>query len=155
MEKRKMVVSNDYERNQVINFLTLLELDKPKLITIENKVNTRSKAQNSLLWLWNSAIQEFMFEHTGTVASALEWHDFLVERICPVTIVSIKLPNGETTYLSKRTQTSKFNIKQMTDYLEKLDAYCANNLGLLLPHPSDLINLAYGKRVNHAKPIKN
>lgn len=147
MDKKELIIKNDFDRNSLANIINSLDLSTPKKIVIEDSKNTRSLAQNSLLWLWNGEIQRFMSEHSGVNASAYDWHDTMVERLCPPKVEQKKLPNGEVLTVVKRQRTSKFNIQQMTDYLEKLDAYCASSLGLLLPHPNDLMDAIYGRRV--------
>ncbi|MFD1260650.1 recombination protein NinB [Entomomonas asaccharolytica] len=145
MEKKELTIKNEFDKNSFINFFTALDLTIPKKIIIEDQKNSRTAAQNRLLWLWNNEIQQFMFDHSGITASAFDWHETMVERLCPTVNKEITLPNGETVSIQERTRTSKFNTKKMTEYLEMLDAYCAS-FGLLLPHPQDLMNAIYGKR---------
>lgn len=104
----------------------------------------RSLAQNSLLWLWNNAIQQHMAEHFGQVASAEEWHDILVSKLLPTEVRRVSLPDGDH-YKVGRTRTSQLNVKRMTEYLDLLNAYCAEYLRLQLPQPMDLMMEAIGR----------
>lgn len=104
----------------------------------------RSLAQNSLLWLWNNAIQQHMAEHFGQIASAEEWHDILVSKLLPTEVRRVELPSGEG-YKVGRTRTSQLTVKRMTEYLELLNAYCAEYLRLQLPQPIDLMAQAMGR----------
>ncbi len=128
-----------------MDFIGGLDLAKPMRITMSPIRSKRSDAQNRLLWMWNNEIQRHLAEHYGQHASAEEWHNILVNKLCPTVLHTVKLPDG-TQYKAGRSRTSKFNADQMTEYLSKLDAYCADSLGLLLTHPSDLINAIYGER---------
>ena len=145
MEKREIFIKNDFDKRSLINLVTSMDVKEPKKITIEVIKTNRSSAQNRLLWKWNSEFQRFMSEHHGQIASAEEWHDILVEKLCPMDGYSVSLPTGER-FKTGRARTSKFKTQEMTDYLERLDAYCAS-LGLLLPHPQDLMFAIYGQRV--------
>lgn len=145
MDKKELVIKNDFDKRSLINIITSLDVSEPKKVLIEDIKTSRSAAQNRLLWLWNGEFQRFMAEHHGQIASADEWHDVLVEKLCPVQVAEVKLPSGES-FKTGRARTSKFKTNEMTDYLERLDAYCAG-LGLLLPHPADLMLAIYGRRV--------
>lgn len=145
MEKIEKIIKNDFDKRSLLNLITSLDIKEPKKVIIEEVKTNRTNAQNRLLWLWNGEFQRFMSEHYGQIASADEWHEILVEKLCPVQVTDVKLPDGES-YKVGRARTSKFKTQQMTEYLEKLDAYCAG-LGLLLPHPQDLMMAIYGRRV--------
>lgn len=145
MEKRELFIKNEFDKKGLINLVTSMDIEEPKKLTIETVKTNRSTAQNSLMWLWNGEIQRYMSEHYGQIASAYEWHDILVEKLCPMDGYSVSLPTGET-FKTGRARTSKFKTQEMTEYLEKLDAYCSS-IGLLLPHPEDLMFAIYGSRV--------
>ena len=102
-------------------------------------------AQNRLLWMWNGEIQKHLRESFGQLASSEEWHEILVAKLWPAEVRPVELPDG-TKYRVGRAKTRTFNIQQMTTYLEMLDAYCAEHLGLLLPHPDELMMAIYGER---------
>lgn len=145
MEKQQILLKHHDDKGRLMHFIDVLDLTTPKKIIIEEHKNTRTSAQNRLLWLWNNEIQKFMFDHAGITASAFDWHETMVERLCPSVTNEVILPNVETITVQERERTSHYNRKKMTDYLEKLDAYCAS-FGLLLPHPQDLMNAIYGVR---------
>lgn len=86
-----------------------------------------------------------MESHYGQQAAADEWHDVLVNKLMPKETHTIELPD-RTVYRVGRTRTSKLGVKKMTEYLEKLEMYCAMNLGLLLPRPDDLMMQIYRER---------
>lgn len=135
----------DIDRQRLIGFIQGMDLSKPRKVAIKEIRSKRSDAQNSLLWLWNGLIQAHLRDSFGQIASSEQWHEILVAKLWPSEVHPVELPDG-TKYKVGRAKTSKFNIQQMTTYLELLDAYCAEHLGLLLPHPADLMYAIYGER---------
>lgn len=96
----------------------------------------RKDAQNRLLWLWNNAIQAHMRESTGMIASAEDWHEVMCRRLMPVQARTMTLPDG-TVQEFGRWRSSQAGVREMAEYLGLLEAYCAEHLGLYLPHPAD------------------
>ncbi len=140
-----LMLRSDIDRQRLIGFLQGLDLSKPRKVAITEIRSKRSDAQNRLLWQWNSLIQQHLRESFGQIASAEEWHEIFVSKLCPAEVHPVELPDG-TRYRVGRAKTRSFTIAQMTEYLELLDAYCAEHLGLLLPHPEDLMYAIYGER---------
>lgn len=141
----ELVIRTDRDRQRVVGFLQALPQEKPHKVVITEIRSKRSDAQNRLLWMWNGAIQQHMRDTHGQIAASEEWHDILVAKLWPAEVHAVELPDG-TRYKVGRAKTRKFNVTQMTTYLELLDAYCAECLGLLLPHPEDLMMAIYGQR---------
>jgi len=137
------------DRARLIGFISGLDLSKPRKVAISEVRSKRSDAQNRLLWLWNGEIQKHLRDSFGQVASSEEWHEILVAKLWPSQVHPVELPDG-TKYRVGRAKTRTFNTQQMTTYLELLDAYCAEHLGLLLPHPEDLMLAIYGERKGRA-----
>jgi hypothetical protein len=133
------------DRNRLMSFLQHLDLSKPRKVAITETRNKRSEAQNRLLWMWNGLIQTHLRESFGQLASSEEWHEILVAKLWPAEVRPVELPDG-TRYRVGRAKTRTFTTVQMTTYLELLDAYCAEHLQLLLPHPDDLMMAIYGER---------
>lgn len=140
-----LYLATEKDRRRLLGFIAGLDLSKPRKVAICEVRSRRSEAQNKLLWLWNGEIQRHLRETHGQVATAEEWHEILVSKLWPAEVHPVQLPDG-TCYRVGRAKTRKFNVAQMTTYLELLDAYCAESLGLLLPHPEDLMMSIYGQR---------
>lgn len=138
-------LGTETDRARLIGYLTGLDLAKPKKVAITEVRKNRSDAQNKLLWMWNGLIQAHLRDSFGQIASSDEWHEILVARLWPSDVRRVELPDGPT-FKVGRAKTRSFTIAQMTTYLELLDAYCAEHLRLLLPHPDDLMNSIYGDR---------
>lgn len=105
--------------------------DLPEYVFVKVLKDTRSTEQNALLWVWNNEIQKHMAEHFGQMASAEQWHDVLVAKLMPAEIHVVELPDGTRAKVG-RMRTSKMSKAQMSEYMEKLAAYCAETLGLVL-----------------------
>lgn len=142
-----LILRTEHDRTRLLAFVRSLDLAKPKKVAITEIRSKRSDAQNRLLWLWNGRIQEHMRDSFGQLASSEEWHEILVSRLWPAELRPVSLPDG-TRYRVGRAKTRKFTAAQMTEYLELLDAYCSEHLGLLLPWPEDLRMAIYGERQN-------
>lgn len=140
-----LLLRNEHDRSRLLSYLQGLDLSKPRKLSIVEIRSKRSEAQNKLLWMWNGLIQAHLRDSFGQIASSEEWHEILVSRLWPAEVRPVRLPDG-TSYRVGRAKTRSFTIVQMTTYLELLDAYCAEHLQLLLPHPDDLMYAIYGER---------
>lgn len=140
-----LMLRTESDRARLVGYLQGLDLAKPRKVAIVEIRSKRSDAQNKLLWMWNGLIQAHLRESFGQLASSEEWHEILVAKLWPAEVHPVELPDG-TRYKVGRAKTRSFTIPQMTAYLELLDAYCAEHLQLLLPHPDDLMMAIYGER---------
>lgn len=133
-------------RQRAANLVANLPLDgrQWRLVWQEAKEKRRD-VQNRLLWMWMSHIQAHMREAFGQIASAEEWHEVFCRKLMPAEAVNVRLPDG-TMMDAGRWRSSKASVREMTEYLNLLDAYCTENLGLLLPHPADLYHEAMSRR---------
>lgn len=138
-------ISTESDRARLLGHIAGLPLDKPVKVSVVSIRSKRSDSQNKLLWLWNGLIQAHLRDSFGQIASSDEWHEILVSRLWPSEIRRVELPDGAA-FKVGRAKTRGFTIDQMMTYLELLDAYCAEHLRLLLPHPDDLMNAIYGER---------
>ena len=138
-------VRTESDRNELLGHIAGLDLSKPRKVAVTEIRSKRSDAQNRLLWLWNGEIQTHLREAFGQIATSEEWHELMVAKLWPSQVHAVELPDG-TRYKVGRAKTRQFNQAQMTTYLELLDAYCADSLGLQLIHPQDLMMAIYGER---------
>ena len=94
-------------------------------ITIKRASEKRSIAQNDLMWMWLTCIEREM----GTPKEDVYMYyckKFLMKTIR----VGEKLERIYNT-------SSKLNSEQMTDFLNKIQADAATELGITLPRPED------------------
>lgn len=144
-----LYLNSEKDRQRLMGFIAGLDLKKPRRVAIVEVRSKRSEAANRLLWMWNNRIQEHLRECSGQICSAEEIHEILVAKLWPCELRRLNLPDG-TSYKVGRARTRAFSVSDMAEYLNRLDAYCAESLGLLLPHPDDLINAIYGQRKGRA-----
>lgn len=102
------------------------------VVYIKQVSDARTLDQNALIWAWNNQIQKHMAECFGQMASADQWHDILVSKLMPAELHPVKLPDSESTYRVGRMKTSKMTKAQLSEYMDKLQAYCAEYLNLIL-----------------------
>ena len=94
-------------------------------ITVKKVQEKRSIAQNDLMWMWLTCIQN----ETGTNKDEIYMYyckKFLMKTVS----VGQKM---ERIYMT----TSKLNSDQMSDFLNKLQADALSELGIRLPTPKD------------------
>lgn len=108
--------------------------DKPFHVCVKRYRKNRSLAQNSIMWLWINCIRTHIIESTGKIYSDDDIHEHLKHLFLPTRAVEI---GGKASIAPK--STARLTTVEMRDYLEAIDMYCANDLGLQLPHPEDLM----------------
>lgn len=91
-------------------------------VTIERYTEPRTLSQNALMWLWFKCIED----ETGTLSIEIYNH------YCKKFLAYVN-DWGEEVY----TTSSHLNTKQMTDFLNKVKADAASELGIMLPLPAD------------------
>lgn len=96
------------------------------------KRHPRTLSQNALFWIWCADIANF-FNHAYGDDS---WNkDNVHDLFCSMFRYPKALPNGEV--VDKWVETSKLNKKQMTDFMNKIQAYMATEHGVSVPLPDD------------------
>ena len=94
-------------------------------ITIKRANEKRSIAQNDLMWMWLSCIER----ETGTPKDDIYMY-YCKRFLCKVIEVG---GHQEKIY----NTSSKLNKEQMTEFLNKIQADAASELGIRLPLPED------------------
>lgn len=117
-------------------------LDPPHEIIIRPWKKPRSLAANRLYWLWVGLIRDHLRESTGQVHHAEDVHVWLAGTFLPMRAVEI---DGQAVHA--RTSTATLTAREFAEYLEQVDAYCVDRLGLVLPHPDDLYHEAMAARL--------
>lgn len=121
MEKRDGKVSLDTD----LEFLFSTLRNGRYIISVKRASERRTIAQNDLMWSWFSCIEE----ETGTAKNDVYMY-YCKKFLCKVVSV------GER--MEKIYQTSSMlNTVQMADFLKKIQADAAAELGITLPIPED------------------
>lgn len=92
-------------------------------LTIKRASEKRTVAQNDLMWMWFACIEN----ETGTAK------DDVYNHYCKK-FLSKPDPMGEGFI---NDTSSRLNTKQMTDFMMKIQADAASELGITLPVPDD------------------
>lgn len=100
-------------------------------VVFEPIKHQRSLPQNRLLWLWLTFIEE----QTGQDKEDLK--DFFASLFLTKEIEM----NGRIERIV--LGTSRLKKDEMTEFLDKMSLWCAENLGITLPSPEDLRLLGY------------
>lgn len=125
-------VTNDHQRQLAIGVLQCLSLDgKEWQVTIERKKKRRTLSQNALMWKWLNEVAQQIQKETGQDADDV--HEFFKARFLPKRIVEI---GDETETLIGSTK--KLTTAEMSEYMNRIHAWAASELGIYLPVPEDL-----------------
>lgn len=102
--------------------------------TVTIKAGSRSLSQNDLYWMWLDEMCEHVKEKLGAEYSKEEMHDSMRHAFLgydePRTI-------GKITVKPQLKSTTKLTVGEMYFYMNKIDMYAAQSLGLYLTRPSD------------------
>ena len=126
--KRKFIIQNEAIRQRVISHLHQLPYGME--VIVKKHKSSRSLSQNSLYWKWLDLIRLHIADSTGNIFSAGELAEWFKAKFLPARIVEI---NGEANPC--RRTTTKLNTADMAAYLDSIDRYCVESLGLYLPQP--------------------
>lgn len=132
--KYEFAIHDRAGREQVKDFVGLLNHERPWLVTIEPFKKRRTLSQNALYWKWINETVELVADHTGMDND--EIHEFFKKKFLPAKVVEI---DGET--IDFRS-TRKLNTAEMSEYMEKIYAFVSDRLGMRLPLPE---GSGYGK----------
>ena len=107
------------------------------VVTIETKAQWMKKQprtlnQNALFHVWCRYIAKALYEYSGDE----NWTADTVKKFFAYRFGEGKFtPNGEPYHDS--VETSKLNKKQMTEYMNKIQAYMLSECGVRVPLPDD------------------
>ena len=96
-------------------------------LTLERRVMKRSANQNAMMWAWFACIAQAWSEAYGKTFTAQDAHDAYCLLLLPTTT-----PKGRV-----GGRTSALTTEQMTEFLDKVQADAASELGITLPTPAD------------------
>lgn len=131
-----MIIRTDTDKSEAIEEIQALNLSKPWKIDIEPYKKNRSLSANKLYWKWITLIGDEL----GYLRD--EMHTVLAMKFLePVTVEW----NGEQVVSAK--STSSLNVKEFTDYLNQIEIFASQELGLSLPHPEDTYYDALNRRL--------
>lgn len=116
------------DKEAVKEYIDKLPLDKKFEIDIKLRRERRTIPQNSLLHLWFKCIED----ETGQDSES-------VKLLCKEMFLGYSEINifGRVAY--ELISTAALNTLQMNEFMAKIQAWAASELGIILPIPDDLI----------------
>ena len=134
------IAKTDREIKEACAYINKIHL--PVMIKVSPYVKNRSLAQNKLLHLWLTDINDRAYSVTGKCLGVKAWKTFFKDLFLGSLIIEVY---GEKLITILRS-TADLDTKEFTEFLEKIDHWAIDNLELQLPHPDDLFNEAMGRR---------
>lgn len=164
MKAQTFHLSTPAIRANCLAFISQLE-DPHAIVTIKNKKETRSAAQQRLKWQWCGFLAK---ERAGNEGRSREgWNAFLKARYLKgllvaqdekylekfvdydqtMTILTRYQGEAEFDHAAKKysflfwsegVKTEWLNVKNMSEFMTLIDRYCLTEFGLRLPVPDDL-----------------
>lgn len=122
-------VAGEFDRSALDKMEAFLNTNLPLLpngkyeLKIERVVNKRTTPQNRLMWKWFGLIASELSSLSGHDITAQDAHDAFCLKFLPKDTIMGKV-GGET---------KKLNKEQMTEFLDKVQAYMASEYGITLP----------------------
>jgi len=147
--KYSKIAKTDRDIKEAWNLINNVQL--PVVIKVAPYVKDRSSAQNRLMHMWLTDINDRAHEVTGKCYGVEAWKLFFKDLFLGYEIVEVPkfLLNGIFAKASdkkgKLKSTADLNTKEFTEFLEKIDHWAIDNLELQLPYPDDLFQEAMGR----------
>lgn len=114
--------------------------DETMVVTIQPLRKNRTLAQNRLMHQWFNEISESYHLTHGEIYAPKAWKEQLKRLF--LGFDTMKLPNKDSVFLTKHT--ADCTTKELTEFMEKIEVYAADDLGLMLTRPEDLYFEAMG-----------
>lgn len=132
MKQQQMVVAREEDKLPLIRYIQNLKLtDRPWLFIIQPWSRKRSTNQNNLYWKWMRFIGKEIGEADPERVSEAMKLKFLGA-------VTVRFPNNEEVEVP--ASSSSLSVKEMKEYMECIETWCATEFGLLLPTPENWID---------------
>ena len=122
-------VSTTDQMGAVKDYLDRLPEGKVYDITVTLHRQKRSDPQNNLYWKW-----------VGIVARSTDNDAETVHKVFARMFLGIEVQECLGEKVAKIKSTTKLNTEEFTEYLERIEAFCLTELGIVLPHPEDRFN---------------
>ena len=96
-------------------------------VSIKPYRKQRTLNQNSMLWAWYALVVDAIEADTGTDKDEL--HEFFKAKFCKPKAIELA---GEW---REMRSTKVLNTAEMSEYMERIYAFCVERIGLALPTP--------------------
>lgn len=109
------------------NAKAFLERGKPLRLIVTDSDKQRSGDQNRRYWALLTEISEQAWVN-GRKYDKETWHELFARQHLP--LEEMILPDGEI--IRRRVTTTKLKVGEFSDYMQKIEAYAASELGIEL-----------------------
>lgn len=130
MKAQTIFLRDEGLRQRAIQHIAGLNLDRHWEITIKPHTKRRTLSQNGLMFLWVDRVVAHVQEHIGHDKDDI--HEFFKQKFLQPRIV--QMGGDERVYYSSKNLTTA----EMSEYMDRIYAFCTSDLGLFLPVPEDL-----------------
>ncbi len=141
----KFVINNQHAKEEVLAFINGIDVTSPIVLSVEIKQhkNGRTRYQNAYYF---GVVLRTISEYTGFTPEEL--HASFKRTFLPI---DCEIIGG--VMVERLSSTKDLDTKAFNDYLERILHFCADNIGLYVPTPNEVI---YPKKpkIKHHKPLK-
>ena len=126
MKPRTYIVRDELTKARIVRGIQMADLQDKEgrwlLVTVARKQRRRSLQANALYWAWLKIVSD----HTG--GDVDDVHLAFRGKFLGYRVIA-----GQDVPVS----TAKQETPAFAEYLSKIEAYCATELGIMLPQPND------------------
>ena len=126
----KLIVFNQESKVEPIRLINRLSPDKRWVITIEAEKKRRTLSQNNLMWMWIDTICKMCGDERGYTKD--EMARIFKQKFLVPNVVTL---NGEEFI---EYSTKKLSKKEMSEYMNHIEMFAAQEFGVFVPVPEDL-----------------
>jgi hypothetical protein len=133
MRKTTLIIGkgDEAQRKRVLGLIVALSLAKNSWrVTVERNVHKRTQSQNGLYQMWLDVIAT----HTGHSSTEL------AEAYKQMFLLPQLVDMGDGGEVEIRPSTTKLNVAEMSEYMDRIYAHATGELGCLLPLPEEQHN---------------
>jgi len=132
----KRIIHNNADLAYCVDFMMSIEITKPMRFECSVIRGKRSLNQNSLLWLWCTALEKD--SETGYTKD--EFYQYFLDKFAPRKEIFTNLVI---------VTTSQMDSKQMSDFLDSIQRLAITELQFKLPDPEDIIFSTFYETYKH------
>lgn len=131
MDKLRFVIRNPEILGNCLQMVAnLSDFEHPKEVIIQDYKKKRSLEQSALMWCWAKELSDGYYLHYGELYSPDTWKVYMQTKLLGYR--ERALPGGEIT--QELIGTSKLSVKQFSEFLDRWDHFCADDLGVPMSH---------------------
>lgn len=125
-----MIIRTEQDRQYLMQKISNAPVNRVWEIKIEFWHPKASYRQIKLYWMWIQEIIDFFIQAVGRYKTKEQINDWLLDLFAPIDV----FPDGAFNLHS----VSKMNVFEMSQFLDKIDIFCASEFQLLLTKPISL-----------------